>query len=134
MRIHPIYKTLKMHTGVDFVCAIGTPVYATGDGIVMYVEKGVQGYGEMVVINHGYGYKTLYAHLSRKAVRPGQKVKRGEIIGYTGNSGLSTGPHLHYEVRKNNIPVNPVNFFSTTLLLQNTTNYRNSIKINQSMS
>jgi len=135
MRIHPIYKTLKMHTGVDFVCKTGTPVYATGDGVVMYVEKGTQGYGELIVINHGYGYKTLYAHLSRKIVRPGQKVKRGEIIGYTGNSGLSTGPHLHYEVRKNNVPVNPVNFFFNDLT---PAEYEQIIeiasKVNQSMS
>ncbi len=110
-RIHPIYKTLRMHTGMDFAAPIGTPIYATGDGVIEHLKSRMSGYGNVVIINHGYGYETLYAHMSKIIVKPGQKVKRGEIIGYVGNSGRSTGPHLHYEVRKNGKPINPVNFF-----------------------
>lgn len=114
-RIHPVYKTLRMHTGVDFTAPRGTPIYATGDGKVVRPRAGMSGYGRYVVIDHGYGYKTIYAHMSKVIVRPYQKVKRGEIIGYVGNTGVSTGPHLHYEVRKNDKPVNPVHFFYNDL-------------------
>ncbi len=110
-RIHPIYKTLRMHEGIDFTAPIGTPIYATGDGVVERNKGRMSGYGKMVKIDHGFGYETLYAHMSKIIVRPGQKVKRGEIIGYVGNTGRSTGPHLHYEVRKNGSPINPVHFF-----------------------
>jgi murein DD-endopeptidase MepM/ murein hydrolase activator NlpD len=110
-RIHPIYKTLRMHEGIDFSAPIGTPIYATGDGTVERLKSRMSGYGKVVKINHGFGYETLYAHMSKIIVRPGQKVKRGEIIGYVGNSGRSTGPHLHYEVRKNGKPINPIHFF-----------------------
>jgi murein DD-endopeptidase MepM/ murein hydrolase activator NlpD len=110
-RIHPIYKTLRMHEGIDFSAPIGTPIYATGDGTVESLKTKMSGYGKVVMINHGFGYETLYAHMSKIIVRPGQKVKRGEIIGYVGNSGRSTGPHLHYEVRKNDKPINPIHFF-----------------------
>ena len=110
-RIHPIYKTLRMHEGIDFTAPVGTPIYATGDGKVEYKKGKMSGYGKVVKINHGYGYETLYAHMSKIIVRPGQTVKRGEIIGYVGNTGRSTGPHLHYEVRKNGRPINPVHFF-----------------------
>lgn len=114
-RIHPIYKTLRMHTGMDFTAPRGTPIYSTGDGKVVRPRKGMSGYGKFVVIDHGYGYKTLYAHMNKVIVNYGDKVKRGEIIGYVGNSGRSTGPHLHYEVRKNEKPVNPVHFFYNDL-------------------
>ncbi len=114
-RIHPIYKTLRMHTGIDFSAPKGTPVYATGNGTVRNNRKGMRGYGKFCMIDHGYGYKTLYAHLSKVIVRSGQKVKRGEIIGYVGSTGLSVAPHLHYEVRINDKPVNPVHYFFNDL-------------------
>jgi murein DD-endopeptidase MepM/ murein hydrolase activator NlpD len=114
-RIHPIYKTEKMHTGMDFTAAVGTEIFATGNGQVGKVEMDGRGYGNNVILNHGYGYQTLYGHMSKIIVRPGQKIKRGDLIGYVGNSGTSTGPHLHYEVRKNGNPVNPVNFYYNDL-------------------
>lgn len=115
-RIHPVYKTMRMHTGIDFTAPKGTPVYASGDGTVRSINRrDFSGYGIVCVIDHGYSYQTLYAHLSKMNVRPGQKVKRGEIIGYVGSTGLSVGPHLHYEVLKNGAPVNPVNFFYNDL-------------------
>lgn len=109
-RLHPIYKTRKYHHGMDFTGKIGTHIYSTGDGVVIQAGK-ERGYGRKIVISHGYGYKTIYAHLSGFNVKKGQKVKRGEVIGYLGNSGISTGPHLHYEVRKNNITMNPLNYY-----------------------
>jgi murein DD-endopeptidase MepM/ murein hydrolase activator NlpD len=115
MRIHPIYKVKKMHTGVDFTARIGTPVFATGDGIVIKAGNYATGYGNEIEINHGYGFVTKYAHLSRFKVKVGQKVRRGELIGYVGNSGTSVSPHLHYEVIKNGIKVNPVNYFYNDL-------------------
>lgn len=114
-RIHPIYKTQKMHTGMDFTAPVGTPVHATGNGVISRVENMGRGYGNNVEINHGYGYATLYAHLSKMAVRPGQKIKRGELIGYVGSSGSSTGPHLHYEVKKNGNQVNPIHYYYNDL-------------------
>lgn len=111
MRIHPIYKIAKMHTGLDFTADPGTEIYATGDGIVEAVDSKLSGYGHHVVIQHGFGYETLYAHMSRVAVRPGEKVKRGQVIGYVGNTGTSTGPHLHYEVIKNGEKVDPAFYF-----------------------
>lgn len=118
-RIHPIYKVRKLHTGMDFSATTGTPIYATGDGVISRDrgknKVGGHGYGRYVVIDHGYGYKTLYAHMSKKAVKPGQKVKRGDIIGYVGNSGASTAPHLHYEVIKDGSKINPINFFYNDL-------------------
>jgi len=115
-RIHPIYKTLRMHTGIDFTAPKGTPVYASGNGTVRSINrKDYSGYGVVCVIDHGYGYQTLYAHLSKMNVKPGQKVKRGEVIGYVGSTGLSVGPHLHYEVLKSGKPVNPVNYFYNDL-------------------
>lgn len=115
MRIHPIYKTAKMHEGMDFTAPIGTDIYATGDGTVESVEMEGRGYGNNVIINHGYGYQTLYAHLSKVKVARGAKVKRGDIIGLVGSTGSSTGPHLHYEVRKNTKAVNPINFYYNDL-------------------
>jgi murein DD-endopeptidase MepM/ murein hydrolase activator NlpD len=118
-RIHPIYKVRKMHTGMDFTAPIGTPIHATGDGFIAgnaeANQVGGSGYGKYVVINHGYGYKTLYAHMSKIDVKPGQQVKRGDIIGYVGNTGSSTGPHLHYEVIKGGEKINPINFYYNDL-------------------
>lgn len=112
MRIHPIYKVKKFHSGIDFTAPKGTPIYATGDGQVSSIENNpFTGYGRCVVIDHGFGYSTLYAHMERYTVSEGQKVKRGEVIGYVGSSGLSTSPHLHYEVIKNGVKVNPVYHF-----------------------
>lgn len=109
-RIHPIYKTQEFHPGLDFPANQGTPVYATGNGKIEFADNDNSGYGIHIVISHGFGYKTLYGHLSRIAVRVGEKVKRGQLIGYVGSTGLSTAPHLHYEVIKNNEKVNPVNY------------------------
>ena len=114
-RIHPIYKTHMMHEGIDFTSPIGTEIYSTGNGIVAKVEYNGRGYGNHIIINHGYGYSTLYGHMSKFAVRPGQKIKRGDIIGYVGNTGSSTGPHVHYEVIKNGKKINPINFFFNDL-------------------
>jgi murein DD-endopeptidase MepM/ murein hydrolase activator NlpD len=111
MRIHPIYKIAKMHTGLDFTADIGTEIYATGDGTIEAVDSKLSGYGHHVIVQHGYGYETLYAHMSQVLVRPGEKVTRGQIIGYVGNTGTSTGPHLHYEVIKNGQKVDPAFYF-----------------------
>ncbi len=113
-RFHPILKTLRAHTGVDITAPKGTPVYATADGVVANENPG-SGYGLCIVINHGYSYKSLYAHLSKKAVKPGQKVKRGQLIGYVGATGLASGSHLHYEVIKNGQRVNPVYYFNADI-------------------
>ncbi len=110
-RIHPIYKIRKFHYGMDFTAPIGTEVYVTGDGKVAEVTSEHSGYGKMITVDHGYGYTTVYAHLTRFNVKPGQKVKRGEVIGFVGNTGTSTAPHLHYEVHKNGEPVNPQYFY-----------------------
>lgn len=115
MRMHPVYKVRKMHTGMDFTAPTGTPINATGDGKVVLIEKKRRGYGNSVVIEHGYGYRTRYAHLSKFNVRRGQNIKRGDVIGFVGNTGTSTGPHLHYEVEKNNQKINPANFYSNDL-------------------
>ena len=114
-RIHPIYKVRHFHTGIDFTAPRGTEIYATGDGVVQEVEMKNRGYGNHVVIDHGFGYQTLYAHMSRFKVRPGEKVKRGDVIGYVGSTGTSTAPHLHYEVIKNGEKINPMNFFFNDL-------------------
>lgn len=110
-RIHPVFKTARFHAGVDFTAPIGTPIYATGNGVVERSDAESSGYGLHVRINHGFGFTTLYAHMSKILVNPGQKVTRGQIIGLSGNTGLSTGPHCHYEVHKNGEPVNPVSYF-----------------------
>jgi murein DD-endopeptidase MepM/ murein hydrolase activator NlpD len=111
VRMHPIYKVRKMHTGCDFSAPRGTPIYATGDGVVKLVRSDYGGYGKQVEIDHDYGYVTKYAHMDKFNVRKGQQVKRGEIIGYVGNTGSSTAPHLHYEIIKDHKKVNPMNFF-----------------------
>ena len=114
-RIDPIYKSRRMHTGMDFTADRGTEVYATGDGVVEEIERKRWGYGKSVIINHGYGYKTRYAHLSAFKVKRGQKVKRGELIGLIGSTGKSTGPHLHYEVVVNGKKVNPIGYYHSDL-------------------
>jgi len=116
MRVDPFYKVRKFHEGMDFSAPIGTEVYATGNGTIeMAAHDDGGGYGNEIVIDHGYSYKTVYAHLSRIFVKPGQKILRGQIIGYVGNTGKSTSPHLHYEVRKNGIAINPIYFFYNDL-------------------
>lgn len=115
VRIHPYYKVLKMHTGMDFTAPTGTEVYVTGDGVVVDVNHSKRGYGNTIIVDHGFGYKTLYAHLSQTLVNVGKKVKRGEVIGLVGNTGMSLAPHLHYEVRKQDEPINPVNFYFNDL-------------------
>ncbi len=115
LRIHPIYKVKKMHTGIDFAAAIGTPIYATADGVIDKLDVSFSGYGKMLEIDHGFGYRTRYAHMHGFAVRQGQKVKRGDLIGYVGDTGLSTAPHLHYEVFVNGIHANPVHYFFNDL-------------------
>ncbi|MDR1865364.1 MAG: M23 family metallopeptidase [Bacteroidales bacterium] len=110
MRIHPIHKDLRFHNGMDFAAPVGTDIYVTGDGVV--TQTGYSGgLGNRIIVNHGFGYKTVYGHLSGFAVREGDAVKRGQVIGYVGNTGDSTGPHLHYEVHKNDQIVNPINYY-----------------------
>ena len=115
LRIHPVYKVKKMHNGIDFAASIGTPIYATADGAVSKVEVRFSGYGKLVEIDHGFGYRTRYAHMHDFAVKKGQQVKRGDLIGYVGNTGLSTAPHLHYEVLINDQRVDPVHYFFNDL-------------------
>ncbi|MGE5384075.1 MAG: M23 family metallopeptidase [Omnitrophica WOR_2 bacterium] len=114
-RTDPFYKVTKLHEGIDFTAPVGTDIYATGDGVVVDVDHSRGGYGNSIVISHGFGYQTLYAHLSKIDIRKGQKIKRGQIIGRVGNTGKSTAPHLHYEVIKNKRPVDPINFFFNDL-------------------
>lgn len=114
MRMHPIYKIMKLHAGLDFTAKTGTEIYAAGDGVVEKADW-MSGYGQIVIIDHGFGYKTRYAHCSKYNVKPGQKVKRGDVIAFVGNTGASVGAHLHYEVRKNGEAINPVNFFFNDL-------------------
>jgi len=109
-RFHPIHKVWKKHQGIDFTAPKGTPIQATGDGVVERVEKKSTGYGHNIIINHGFGYKTLYGHMSRFDVKRGDKVKKGQQIGLVGNTGSSTAPHCHYEVHYNGIKVNPINY------------------------
>ena len=109
-RFHPIYKRREMHQGVDYAAPMGTKVYAPADGTVEKIRYS-GGYGRLVVIDHGFGYKTRYAHLNKVLVRRGEKIERGDVIALIGNSGLSTGPHLHYEVHKDNVKVNPINYY-----------------------
>lgn len=115
MRIHPIYKVKKMHTGIDFAAPIGTPIYATADGTIDVVQNSFSGYGKMIEIDHGFGYRSRYAHMHGFAVRQGQRIKRGDLIGYVGDTGISTAPHLHYEVLINGVQVNPVHYFFNDL-------------------
>ena len=110
-RTDPFTKVKKMHEGMDFTAKTGSPTYATGDGVVTRADNSASGYGNHIVIRHGFGYETLYAHLSKYKARAGQRVKRGDIIGYVGSTGRSEAPHLHYEVHKDGKVVNPINFY-----------------------
>lgn len=110
-RSDPFTKIRKFHAGMDFSARTGTPIYATGDGVVAVADNRMSGYGNRIVIRHGFGYETLYAHLSKYKAKAGQRVKRGDVIGYVGSTGRSEAPHLHYEVRKNGEVINPINFY-----------------------
>lgn len=114
-RVDPLYKDYRLHAGLDFAAPSGTPIYATADGVVQSAGFNTDGYGNKVVINHGYGYQTLYGHMVRVKARVGQSVKRGEVIGYIGSTGKSTGPHCHYEVIKRGQKVDPVYYFYNDL-------------------
>ncbi len=114
-RIDPIYKDRRLHAGLDFTAPIGTPIYAAADGVIKDAGFNTGGYGNRVVINHGFGYETLYAHMVRIKARVGTRVKRGEVIGYVGSTGKSTGPHLHYEVHKNGTQLDPIYYFYNDL-------------------
>lgn len=117
-RVHPVYKILMFHYGIDFKVKNGTPIFCTGDGIIETIKYSNEGYGNYIIINHGYGYKSLYAHLSKINIKRGQEVCKNDVIALSGNSGLSTGPHLHYEVIKDEIRVNPINYFSNDLSVE----------------
>ena len=110
MRIHPVHKVKKMHKGIDFTAPKGTAIQATGNGVVKKVEKKRTGYGTSILIDHGYGFSTLYGHLNEVSVKKGQQVKKGEVIGKVGSTGTSTAPHCHYEVRINDVAVNPIDY------------------------
>ena len=114
-RIDPVYKTVKFHYGLDFAAPQGTPIYATADGTITTAGSTGNGYGNHVIINHGYGYETLYGHMVRVKVNNGQAIKRGEVIGWVGSTGKSTGPHCHYEVHKNGAKIDPIYFFYNDL-------------------
>jgi murein DD-endopeptidase MepM/ murein hydrolase activator NlpD len=114
-RTDPYYKVKKFHYGVDFSAPTGTEIYATGDGKVVEVVNSRRGYGNTIIIDHGFSYHTQYSHLSRFNVKVGQEVKRGQVIGFVGNTGKSVSPHLHYEIHKNGVPVNPIFFFFNDL-------------------
>ena len=114
-RIHPIYKVRKFHYGMDFSAPEGTEIFATGDGVVVKVKRLYNGYGRHVVIRHGFGYETLYAHMSKSLVRKGDRVKRGQVIGLVGSTGTSTSSHLHYEVHKDGVKVNPAHYYFNDL-------------------
>ncbi|MBI3110617.1 MAG: M23 family metallopeptidase [Ignavibacteriales bacterium] len=111
LRKHPIFNVVKPHEGIDIANDTGTPIYATGNGTVSSAGRTQAGFGNMIILNHGFGYSTLYGHLSKVMVRPGQTVERGDLIGRCGSTGISTNPHLHYEVRLNGVLQNPVDFF-----------------------
>ncbi len=114
-RVHPIYKTVRFHWGNDFTAPVGTDIYSTGKGKVIVAKESRSGYGYHVIVDHGYGYQTLYAHMSKILVKKGQEINRGENLGLVGNTGLASAPHLHYEVLKNGTKVNPVNFYFNDL-------------------
>jgi len=115
LRIHPIYKIIKFHAGMDFTAPTGTDIYATGDGTIAAVISSKRGLGNHVIINHGFGYSSVYAHLESFNVRRGQKVKRGDVIGFVGSTGTSVAPHLHYEIKLNGVNVDPVNYYFNDL-------------------
>lgn len=110
MRLHPILKSWRMHNGMDFTAPTGTPIFASGNGVIKKAHRSST-FGKVVYIDHGYGYETIYAHMNKIIAKKGQKVKRGDLIGYVGNTGRSAAPHLHYEVHKNGRPVNPIYYY-----------------------
>ncbi|CAM4155497.1 M23 family metallopeptidase [Zobellia nedashkovskayae] len=133
-RSDPFTKARKLHRGMDFSAPKGTPVYAPGDGKVTRADNGSSGYGKHIRINHGYGYKTLYGHLSEYNVKKGQKVKRGDLIGFVGNTGRSEAPHLHYEVWKDEERINPINFYYGSLTAEEFENMlKHAAQENQSL-
>lgn len=115
LRVHPIYKIIKFHYGMDFTSPTGTDIYVTGDGVVESVLSSKRGYGNHIIVNHGFGYRTIYAHLDHFNIRPGQRVRRGDVIGFVGSTGMSLAPHLHYEVELNGIKVDPANYYFNDL-------------------
>jgi len=115
LRIHPIYKIIKFHAGMDFTAPSGTDVYVTGDGTIASVISSKRGLGNHIIVNHGYGYTSIYAHLDRFNVRAGQRVRRGDVIGFVGSTGMSLAPHLHYEIKLNGSNVDPVNYYFNDL-------------------
>jgi murein DD-endopeptidase MepM/ murein hydrolase activator NlpD len=115
LRVHPFYKISKFHSGMDFTSPLGTEVYSTGNGVVVDVIASQRGYGKHLIIDHGFGYESVYAHLDKFNVRKGQKVQRGDVIGYVGNTGMSLAPHLHYEVKLNGRNVDPINYYFNDL-------------------
>jgi murein DD-endopeptidase MepM/ murein hydrolase activator NlpD len=115
LRIHPYYKIVRFHAGMDFTAPLGTDVYVTGNGVVEAVMPSLRGLGNHIIINHGYGITSIYAHLDRFNVRKGQKVQRGDVIGFVGNTGMSLAPHLHYEIKLNGKNVDPVNYYFNDL-------------------
>jgi murein DD-endopeptidase MepM/ murein hydrolase activator NlpD len=125
-RIHPIYKTRRFHWGMDFTAPIGTEIYSTGDGVIKRITNERTGYGKRIEVDHGFGYLTLYAHLDDFNVKVGQQVKRGDVIGYVGNTGTSTAPHLHYEVHVKDKKVNPQHYYFNDLTAEE---YENMIRI-----
>jgi len=127
-RVDPFYRTSTFHAGMDFTADIGTEVYATGDGVVLKSLNDGWGYGNHIIIDHGFGYTTLYGHLSRIVAKPGQRVKRGQLIGNVGSTGRSTGPHLHYEVRRGGNPLNPAFFYHNDL---NDEQYRRMLEMSK---
>lgn len=134
MRFHPILKYRKMHTGLDFQAPMGTPIYATADGVIKTAGRSQGGYGVNINIDHGYGYESKYAHLSKLRVKAGQKVKRGDMIGLTGNSGLSKGPHLHYEILKDGKKIDPIDYFYSDLSPETYVDFKRKAKqFNESM-
>lgn len=131
MRMHPILKINKFHKGMDFTAPKGTPVYASGNGKIYRAQRSST-FGKVIYIDHGYGYKTIYAHLSKMVVKRGQSIKRGDLIGYVGNTGLSVAPHLHYEVHKNDVALNPINFYYGNLTLEEFANLQQTSEESQS--
>jgi murein DD-endopeptidase MepM/ murein hydrolase activator NlpD len=115
LRIHPFYKIIKFHAGMDFTAPTGTDVYATGNGVVEAVNSSKRGLGNHIIIDHGFGLKSIYAHLDGFNVRPRQKVERGDVIGFVGSTGMSVAPHLHYEIKLNGVNVDPVNYYFNDL-------------------
>ena len=131
MRMHPILKINKFHKGMDFTAPKGTPVYASGNGKIYRAQRSST-FGKVIYIDHGYGYKTIYAHLSKMVVKRGENIKRGDLIGYVGNTGLSVAPHLHYEVHKNDVALNPINFYYGDLTLEEFANLQQTSEESQS--